>query len=510
MPFARRMFLTMLLGNLGGALLTFVYFRFLDPAAHEGANPPQLAEVFYFLGAFSLLLLTGRVVSRRWSRLVIRATGPLPDDVDSAVLRRRAVMVPAFLAGLTFSGWVVAALVWGVIWPWIAGTLTWGSSLRQGFGIVFVAGAMVALFIFLASERLWRERLPILFPSGDLAATGARHLRVRTRMVVVFLMMSIVPMLVLSIATVVRVRRMRSMDADAASIALTNLITVQSILVGIGLMLALTLAWFVSDSVARPLRKLQAAMGQVGQGQFDVRCPVVSNDEIGAVTEGFNHMVTGLRERESIREAFGRYVSPQVRDEILAGRAGLDGGQREVTILFADLRGFSTWAETSPAVEVVQGLNAYFTEMDIAIRAHGGLVLQFIGDEIEAVFGAPLSDPQHAAHAVAAAADMQARLEAWNQHRRATGQRELRHGIGIHSGTVVAGNIGSAERMSYALVGDAVNVASRIESLNKQFGSTILVSGTTRDLLADRSGLQPLESTRVKGRSAEVEVYRLV
>jgi adenylate cyclase len=180
-----------------------------------------------------------------------------------------------------------------------------------------------------------------------------------------------------------------------------------------------------------------------------------------------------------------------------------------VTILFADLRGFSTWAETSPAVEVVQGLNAYFTEMDIAIRANGGLVLQFIGDEIEAVFGAPLSDPQHAAHAVAAAADMQARLEAWNRSRRAAGQRELHHGIGIHSGTVLAGNIGSAERMSYALVGDAVNVASRIESLNKVFGSTILVSGTTRDLLADRSGLQPLDATRVKGRSAEVEVYRL-
>ncbi len=397
-----------------------------------------------------------------------------------------------------------------MIWPWFAGTLAWGSSLRQGFGIVFVAGAMVALFIFLASERLWRERLPILFPTGDLAATGARHLRVRTRMVVVFLMMSIVPMLVLSVATVVRVRSMRGMDVDtAAKCLLTNLITVQSVLVGIGLLLALTLAWFVSDSVAKPLRELQAAMGQVEQGELDARCPVVSNDEIGAVTEGFNRMVTGLRERETIREAFGRYVSPEVRDEILAGRAGLDGGQREVTILFADLRGFSTWAETSPAVEVVQGLNAYFTEMDIAIRANGGLVLQFIGDEIEAVFGAPLSDPQHAAHAVAAATDMQARLDAWNRSRRAAGQRELRHGIGIHSGTVVAGNIGSAERMSYALVGDAVNVASRIESLNKVFGSTILVSGSTRDLLTDRSGLQALEATRVKGRSAEVEVYRL-
>ncbi len=108
MPFTRRMFLTMLLGNLGGAVLTFVYFRFLDPAAHEGVSPLRLSEVFYFLGFFSLLMLTARAVSRRWLRLVIRSSGPLPADDDNAVLRRRAVMVPAFLAGLSFcagGGW---------------------------------------------------------------------------------------------------------------------------------------------------------------------------------------------------------------------------------------------------------------------------------------------------------------------------------------------------------------------------------------------------------------------
>lgn len=155
------------------------------------------------------------------------------------------------------------------------------------------------------------------------------------------------------------------------------------------------------------------------------------------------------------------------------------------------------------------GLNAYFTEMDIAIRAHGGLVLQFIGDEIEAVFGAPLADAQHADYAVAAALEMQSRLDAWNLGRRARSERELQHGIGIHSGTVLAGNIGSTERMSYTLVGDAVNVASRIETLNKEFGSRILVSSATRDQLTVARALQPLSSVRVKGRSAEVQVFRL-
>lgn len=114
--------------------------------------------------------------------------------------------------------------------------------------------------------------------------------------------------------------------------------------------------------------------------------------------------------------------------------------------------------------------------MDAAIRAHGGLVLQFIGDEIEAVFGAPVADPGHAEAAVRAALEMRSRLDAWNARRAAAGKAPLRHGIGIHSGTVIAGNIGSSERLSYALVGDAVNLTSRIQALNKEFGTHSLVS----------------------------------
>jgi class 3 adenylate cyclase len=261
--------------------------------------------------------------------------------------------------------------------------------------------------------------------------------------------------------------------------------------------------------VARPLGAVQAAMAQVQRGELDARCAVVSNDEIGAVAEGFNAMVQGLREREAIRETFGRYVSPEVRDEILAGRVSAAGAQREVTILFADLRNFTPWVEASPPAEVVTDLNAYFTEMDAAIRAHGGLVLQFIGDEIEAVFGAPLDNPRHADDAVAAAREMSRRLEAWNAARGATGKPPLRHGIGIHTGTVIAGNIGSAERLSYSLVGDAVNLASRIQALNKEFGTQMLVSGATQSRLASAAGLEAMPTVRVKGRSAEVSVFAI-
>ena len=154
----------------------------------------------------------------------------------------------------------------------------------------------------------------------------------------------------------------------------------------------------------------------------------------------------------------------------------------------------------------MRDLNAYFAEMEAAIRAHGGLVLQFIGDEIEAVFGAPVPAPDHAARAVRAALEMRTRLRAWNSGR----SRPLSHGIGVHTGSVLAGAIGSRERLSYALVGDTVNLASRIEGLTKQVGADILVSATTARGLDGGVALDPLPAVRVKGKSAEVEVFRVV
>ncbi len=505
-----RLLMVLLIGNLGGALLVALPLRYLDPFALEAVVPVGRWHIVFFVAAFSLLLVAGRITARRWAGPLVRTDKALPNDATHATLRRRALQLPGFLALLSLVGWGLAALVWGSLWPWLTGTFNLASAVRRAFGMTLVAGPSVALFVFLASERIWRERLPVLFPNGDLAATGARNLRVRTRLLVVFLFTSIVPMLVISVATTVRMQGLRGGNVETAYTIGPNLMLVQAVLVVTGLALAIVLARFLADSVSAPLLGLQATMAQVEQGDLQAYCAVVSNDEIGAVTAGFNHMVAGLRDRQLIHDTFGRYVSPEVRDEILSGRTALAGDQREVSILFADLRGFSTWVEASPAAEVVEGLNAYFSEMELAIRAHGGLVLQYIGDEIEAVFGAPLADERHADHAVAAAIEMQQRLEAWNHKRRQAGLRTLEHGIGIHSGTVVAGNIGSAQRMSYALVGDAVNVASRIEALNKDFGSHILISGVTRSGLREPIPMmQALPAVRVKGRTAEVEVYRL-
>jgi adenylate cyclase len=499
----------MVLGNLGGAVLTFLYFHYVDPMAVSGGVATTGAEIAYFVVAFGLLSVIGRHLAKRWLAPLTRAGTVLPPGSAGDTARRRALLLPTFVALASGGGWVTAAFIWGLFWPLLTGDLDLGRALRQMFGITFVAGPFVAAIVFFGSERLMRHELPRLFPSGELSAVPVPRLRVRTRMLAAFLLLGLLPLAVLSVAALTRADALRTADAATAAAIIYNLKLVVVVLGVGGLAISVGLALLVSASVAQPLRDVQIAMARVQRGRLDVRCAVVSNDEIGAVAEGFNSMVQGLREREAIRETFGKYVSPEVRDEILAGRVSGAGVQREVTILFADLRDFTPWVEASPPADVVADLNAYFTEMDIAIRSHGGLVLQFIGDEIEAVFGAPIADARHADAAVAAAREMGSRLDAWNTGRRAAGKAVLRHGIGIHTGTVIAGNIGSSERMSYALVGDAVNLASRIQALNKDFGTQILVSGVTHARLSSPVGLESLPAVRVKGRSAEVAVFAL-
>ena len=223
-----------------------------------------------------------------------------------------------------------------------------------------------------------------------------------------------------------------------------------------------------------------------------------------------NEMTKGLRERDFIKDTFGKYVSNEIRDEVLSGNVTLDGELKEVTVLFADLRNFTPLAEANDPKTVVRIINIYFREMAFAIQQHSGLVLQFIGDEIEAVFGAPLPLENHPVLAVRAALEMRRRLDVVNDQLKQQGHGPLQHGIGIHTGPVVAANIGSPDRLSYALVGDTVNLASRIQSLNKQLGSDILLSAMTQTALDKDITLEKLPATTIKGKREPVEIFRVI
>jgi adenylate cyclase len=489
--------------NIVGAVLAFLYFRVIDPLATD--RGVTWADVTFFVCAVGLLVMIGIALGNR-------VTAPIfePDRHDSHAVRRAAILFPYTMTALSALGWVLAAVMFGVIWPLVIGTLTWQGVARSFFGVSIIAGGVTAAFVFLSAERLWRDELRAFFPDGDLGAvTGVPRLRVRIRLLAVFVLTSVVPLVLLAIVAYRRTALIAA-DPGGADAQLTELLVIVVFLVAVGVWAAIGLSVFVANSVASPLRELEASMAKVERGDLDARAPVMSNDEIGGVAEGFNRMLVGLKERDFVKDTFGKYITREIRDEILAGRVGLEGEQREVTILFSDLRDFTPWVEATEPREVVRDLNRYFGEMEAAVRRQGGLVLQFIGDEIEAVFGAPVPAADHAGRAVRAALDMRARLQAFNAARAAAGKLPLRHGIGVHTGTVLAGNIGSGERLSYALVGDAVNLASRIQDLTKTAGADILISATTRAALDGAVAVTALPAARVKGRSAEVEVFAVV
>jgi class 3 adenylate cyclase len=265
-------------------------------------------------------------------------------------------------------------------------------------------------------------------------------------------------------------------------------------------------AYFISRSLLRPLRTLSSAMTKVADGDLSLRVPVTSNDEVGELTGQFNNMVEGLRERERIRETFGRYVDESVASAILhrEGQGVLAGETREATVLFTDIAGFTTIAEYLAPDRLVTALNEYLETVLGPIRAHGGVVNTFIGDGLFASFNMPLGCENHAAAAVRAAIDIQ----------RAVGSRVFGNEgvafatrIGISTGNVIGGSVGAGQRMSFTLLGDTVNLASRLEELNKQHGTRILVSESTCTACNGDFKFAALGSVTVRGRSDAVAIF---
>jgi adenylate cyclase len=219
---------------------------------------------------------------------------------------------------------------------------------------------------------------------------------------------------------------------------------------------------------------------------------------------------THVLRRRRLRAAFGQYVSPEVMDQVLRTGAALGGEVRTVTVLMSDLRGFTTLSERLPPQVVSEMMNEYFTAMVDVILAHCGLVQDFIGDAIMAVYGSPLDDPQHCWHAVRTAVGMHAALEALNRRWEAEGRAPLAMGIAIHTGEVFAGTLGAPRKKKYAVLGDTVNLTSRIEGLNRDLGTGILVSGAVLAALKDRVVVRDRGSVAVKGRREPVEIFELL
>ena len=217
------------------------------------------------------------------------------------------------------------------------------------------------------------------------------------------------------------------------------------------------------------------------------------------------------REKRQVKKLFSRYVSKDVYDQLVANPslAALGGARRHMTVLFSDIRGFTTMSEKGTPEDVVTQLNQLFTRMVAVVFAHRGTVDKFVGDMVMALYGAPLDDEDHAEHAVQTALAMIKTLQEMNQEWARDGKPQLDIGIGINTGDMIAGNVGSETIMSYTVIGDAVNLGARLESLNKDYGTRIIISEATRERLKGRYDIHPLGDVIVKGKSKPVAIFEV-
>jgi adenylate cyclase len=289
--------------------------------------------------------------------------------------------------------------------------------------------------------------------------------------------------------------------------------TVTAAAIAVGLVATMAPAWWATAATAVFIAfGGWVATRLFGDGYWlNLSQPVLASSFALFGGVAYQYFVEG-REKRKMKKLFGQYVSKDVYEQLVANPAlaRLGGQRREMTVLFSDIRGFTSVSERGQPEEIVGMLNEYFTRMVDLVFVHKGTLDKFVGDMVMALFGAPLDDPQHADHAVEAALDMIDELAVLNARWKAEGRAELDIGIGINTGPMIAGNIGSEAIMSYTVIGDAVNLGSRLESLNKQYGTRIIISEATRGRLSRPYRLRPLGDVVVKGKTQPVAIYEVV
>ena len=297
-----------------------------------------------------------------------------------------------------------------------------------------------------------------------------------------------------------------------------TLLTVNIILTALAVLLGLGFAASATRAIVRAVRALVAGTVAVEGGNLDTEVQVVSGDEIGRLTGSFNHMVGELRLKERIKDTFGKYMDPRIVANLLDNPefAELGGERREMTVMFIDLKGFTSISEVLSPDDLVKMINRFFGHMTDAISENKGVVDKFIGDAVMAYWGPPFTAAdEHASLACKAAAQALEHLEEFRRDvREELGAQaedldiDLR--IGISTGQVIVGTVGSRVSMSFTIMGDPVNLGARLEGANKAYGTRIMISERTRELAGDDIAVRELDLIRLKGKQQPTRVYELL
>lgn len=426
-------------------------------------------------------------------------SGEAVDPRSLEIARRRVINLPWSFAS-------VAGFSWFICIPALVGALYFlpeGLDYRVAMhlSISILVGGMIAVTQGFFAVELMTQRL--LFPQffADVPPSsicGALKLTLRGRGLVWSVSAGVCPIVsLLLLGLVPDVNQERSILFPTA--------------VGlVAIAFGLVTAWMLGRTYSEPVRELQRAAADVAQGNLDTRVNSLRADEFGPLISEFNKMVAGLRDGERLRQTFGLHVGKEAAQQILASDPGLGGVEQCVTVMFVDIRNFTASSSRRTPQEVVSILNEFLTEMVAVVESdHGGMVNKYLGDGFMALFGVGGNQSDHADAALHASIDMLSRLKRLNQRFEQRQIPPLAIGVGIHTGVALIGSIGSARRLEFTAIGDAVNLASRIESLTKSVGRPVLVSAATQAALTNGTVLVLCPPQQVRGVAQPVVVYSL-
>jgi adenylate cyclase len=300
----------------------------------------------------------------------------------------------------------------------------------------------------------------------------------------------------------------RATELATTSRARTELEVIGAVLA----LFAVVAAVALSRGLSRPIAEISAAAGKVAAGDLKVSVRADRSDELGNLARRFNEMVQGLRERELARDALGHYLSPEMAADLMKadGKVSIQGLRRELTILFCDVAGFTTISEQLEPEALVTLLNRYLDQMVKVLIKHGAYVDKFEGDAIMAFWNAPRAAADHAVRGCLAILEMRAAALALSVEWKASGIPEFGVRYGLHTGIAIVGNIGATDKLNYTAIGDNVNLASRLEGANKQYGTQLLISEGTYEGARDRIEAREVDVVKVKGKAKPVRVYELL
>lgn len=402
------------------------------------------------------------------------------DQVPTAEERRTALRLPWRLTLIQSALWLVGVVIFTAIAAAQQPEAVLGAVFAVGIAGLVVS-AIAYLFTELALRPIAARALAGRADAGEMGAGVAR------RMLVFWGLGTAAPVLGLVVAALAAESR------DDTSIDRLAFIVLG--LASVVLLFGLLVTVLNARSVVSPIRRVQEALARVGQGDLDVEVRVDDGTELGLLQSGFNEMVLGLREREKIRDLFGRHVGESVAQAATSGDVELGGETRVVSVLMIDLVGSTTYAAERAPAEVVAMLNRFFAVVVEEVDRRGGLVNKFMGDAVLAIFGAPSHLDDHAGAALASARCIAERL--------ADEVPEIEVGIGVSTGQAVAGNVGHRSRFEYTVIGDAVNTAARLTELAKDVPGSILVASASVSQAngQEQSRWQPFGSPTLRGRS---------